>query len=186
VDDQQAIENFLMTGAEESFGSLFDSVYSRVRRYFLLRGIETGEAEDLAQNVMVIIYRRANEIREPQLFFGWVFKVAKNELMRFLRRRQARHRIAEMEPLTDDLAGSLTTEMAWVGQSDFSEWLSYLEPPERELTILRYVEELSYEELAAALGLPLGTVKWKLFHIKKKLTPIINASQLNQRPRTIH
>ena len=38
------------------------------------------------------------------------------------------------------------------------------------------LEELSYEELAVAFGIPVGTVKWRLFNAKKKLAPIINAS----------
>lgn len=176
MDDRQAIENFLMTGTEESFCALFESIYPRVHRYFLLRGMETGEAEDLAQNVMVIVYQRAAEVRDQQFFYGWLFQVAKNELSRFWRQRQSRNRIAEMEPLSDELASMLMTEMELASQSNFAEWMSYLEPAERELIILRFIEELSYEELAIALGIPVGTVKWRLFSTKKKLIPIINAS----------
>lgn len=176
MDDRQAIENFLMTRTEECFCALFESIYPRVRRYFLLRGMETGEAEDLAQNVMVIVYQRVGDVREFQFFYGWLFKVAKNELSRFWRQRQSRSRIAEMEPLSDELAGRLVTEMEPASQSNFAEWMSFLEPAERELIILRFVEELSYEELAVALGVPVGTVKWRLFSAKKKLIPIINAS----------
>lgn len=155
---------------------LFESVYPRLRRYFLLRGMEVGEAEELAQNVMVIVYQRGGEVREKELFHGWLFQVAKHELTRHWRQQQARHRIAPMEPLSEDLAGRLMTEMELTGQSNFAEWLSYLEPAERELIILRFIEELSYEELAVALGIPVGTVKWRLFSAKKKLAPIINAS----------
>jgi RNA polymerase sigma-70 factor (ECF subfamily) len=177
VDDQRSIENFLLTGAEEDFCDLFEVVYPRVRRYFLLRGMEAGEAEDLAQNVMVVVYQRAGEVREKQYFHGWLFKVAKNELARFWRRRQARDRIAEMEPLSDELAGNLITEMEVAGSSDFVEWVSYLEPAERDIIILRFIEELSYEELSVAFDIPIGTVKWRLFNAKKKLAPIIRASQ---------
>ena len=52
-----------LTGAEEDFCALFEAVYPRVRRYFLLRGMEVG-AEELAQDVMVIVYQRAGEVRE--------------------------------------------------------------------------------------------------------------------------
>jgi hypothetical protein len=45
-----------------------------------------------------------------------------------------------------------------------------------DIIILRFVEELSYEELAVALAIPVGTVKWRLFNAKKKLAPIIKAS----------
>jgi RNA polymerase sigma-70 factor, ECF subfamily len=175
LDDRQVINNFLLTGADEDFCALFEAVYPRVRRYFLLRGIEAGEAEELAQDVMVIVYQRAGEIREKGFFNGWLFKVAKNELARFWRQRLIRNRIAEMEPLEDELAEQLMTEMEVAGSSDFAEWVSYLEPAERDIIILRFVEELSYEELAMALGVPIGTIKWRLFNAKKKLAPIIKA-----------
>jgi RNA polymerase sigma-70 factor (ECF subfamily) len=81
-----------------------------------------------------------------------------------------------MESLDDDLAENLTTEMELAGSSEFVEWVSYLEPAERDIIILRFVEELSYEELAVALAIPIGTVKWRLFSAKKKLAPIIKAS----------
>ena len=106
MDDRHAIENFLLTGAEEDFCALFEAVYPRVRRYFLLRGMEVGEAEELAQDVMVIVYQRAGEVREKEFFNGWLFKVAKNELARFWRRRQTRKRVAEMEPLEEVIRGS--------------------------------------------------------------------------------
>jgi len=183
VEDRHTIENFLLTGADEDFCALFESVYPRVRRYFLLRGMEAGEAEDLAQDVMVIVYQRAGEVREKEFFHGWVFKVAKNELARFWRRRHTRSRLAEMEPLDDKLAEKLMTEMEVAGSSDFVEWVSYLEPAERDIIILRFVEELSYEELAVALAIPIGTVKWRLFNAKKKLAPIIKASPPKVRRR---
>ena len=68
-------------------------------------------------------------------------------------------------------------EMDLAGSSDFVEWVSYLEPAERDIIILRFIEELSYEELSVALEVPIGTVKWRLFNAKKKLAPIIRASQ---------
>ena len=176
MDDRQAIENFLLTGTEDDFCALFESVYPRVRRYFLLRGMEAGEAEDLAQNVMIIAFKNGGDLREKDLFYGWLFKVAKNELARFWRQQQTRNRLAPMEPLSEAIANRLLTETELVGVSNFAEWMRFLEPAERELVILRFVEELSYEELALAFGIPVGTVKWRLFAVKKKLTPIINAS----------
>ena len=131
--------------------------------------MEVGEAEELAQDVMVIVYQRAGEVREKEYFNGWLFKVAKNELARFWRRRQTRKRVAEMEPLDDELAEMLLTEMEVAGSSDF-------DPAERDIIILRFVEELSYEELAVTLAIPIGTVKWRIFNAKKKLAPIIRAS----------
>lgn len=184
MDDRQAIEHFLLTRTADAFCALFEFVYPRVRRYFLLRGMEAGEAEDLAQNVMVIVYQRGGEVRDRELFHGWLFQVAKNELTRHWRQQQTRQRIAPMEPLSEELAERLATEMKLALHSEFAEWMTYLEPAERDLVIMRFVEELSYEELAVALGVPMGTVKWRLFSVKKKLAPIINTLSPGRLNRT--
>lgn len=184
MENQQVIKNFLESGTEDAFCVLFELVYPRLRRYFLLRGLEAGEAEELAQNVMVIAYRRGGEVRENELFYGWLFSVAKNELTRHWRKQAARDRLAPMEPLSEEWAGRLMTQMEFASHSNFTEWVSHLEPAEREIVILRFVEELSYEELAVALGIPVGTIKWRLFSAKKKLAPIIAAAFPNIRDRS--
>ena len=79
----------------------------------------------------------------------------------------------EYEPIEEDLANELATGTAG---AQFDDWMTSLEPAERELTRLRFIEELSYEELAVAFDVPLGTVKWRLFNVKKKLSQIISAS----------
>ncbi|MBK7598962.1 MAG: sigma-70 family RNA polymerase sigma factor [Acidobacteria bacterium] len=114
--------------------------------------MEIAEAEDLSQNVMIVIHRHAGDVRDELLFQGWIFKVAKNELARYWRQRQTRERIAGMEPLSDLLTATLVAETSEDGNNNFSEWMSHLDALERELLILRFVEGLSYEELALALG----------------------------------
>jgi RNA polymerase sigma-70 factor, ECF subfamily len=186
LEEKQAIELFLETRTEESFCALFESFYARVRRYYLLRGLETTIAEELAQNVMFIIYQRAGDLREQSLFYGWLFKIAKNELLRHWRQQRSRSELAEFEPLSEYLAEMLTTEMETARNSDFSDWMGYLEPSEREIVILRFVEDLSYEELSTALGIPMGTVKWRLFNAKKKLASVIGATLKNDARKRIN
>jgi RNA polymerase sigma factor (sigma-70 family) len=69
------------------------------------------------------------------------------------------------------------TEPDKLSQLQFMEWLSLLEPNERELILLRFVEGLTYEELATALDIPLGTVESRLFAVRKKLLRIAEAGQ---------
>ncbi|HZS08310.1 MAG TPA: sigma-70 family RNA polymerase sigma factor [Blastocatellia bacterium] len=176
MDERRVIESFLSGGTEEAFCALFEVAWPRVRRYFLLRGLDAMTAEDLAQNVLFIAYQRAGEVREKDLFYGWLFAVARNELMRYWRRHQSRVGAPLFEPVSAELADSLTVEPDVMRDSHLQEWLTYLEPAERDLVVLRFVEELSYEELALALAIPLGTVKWRIFNAKKKLSQIIRAS----------
>lgn len=174
MDDQPALDLFLSTGTEETFCALFEAIYPRVRRYFLLRGLDRMGAEDLAQNVLFIVFRRAGEVRDRSLFNGWLFKVARNELLQHWRRQQPPDWMVAFEPLSSGLAKQLTVSHGSEEATQFTDWMSYLEPDERELVRLRFVEDLSYEELALFLDLPLGTVKWRLFNARKKLSHIID------------
>jgi DNA-directed RNA polymerase specialized sigma24 family protein len=90
VDERQAIESFLQNRDEESFCALFKAVYGRVLRYFLLRGTDEMAAEELTQNVLFAVYRRAGEFPDHQSFRGWLFTIARNELLQHWRRNRAR------------------------------------------------------------------------------------------------
>lgn len=174
------IERFLRTRSEESYGELFVVVYPRVRRYFRLRGLDVMTAEDLTQNVLLIVFQHSAELREPELFLGWVFAIARNEWLRFGRQRQARIETVAFDVIATDTEYGFQAEPWLLREARFFAWLEWLDPAERELVILRFVEELSYEELALVFDLPLGTVKWRLFNVKKKLAEIIGAEVLHQ------
>lgn len=173
MDEQLAVELFLRTGEEEHFCVLFEAFFPRVRRYFLLRGLDRMNAEDLAQNVMFNVYRHANGLRDKELFTGWLFKIARNELLQHWRRREPPEWMVAFEQLNCALSEDLIAPGEFDEGARFADWMSYLEPAERELARLRFVEDLSYEELAVALGVPLGTIKWRLFNAKKRLSHVI-------------
>ncbi|HZS06054.1 MAG TPA: RNA polymerase sigma factor [Blastocatellia bacterium] len=176
VEEKQVIENFLATGAEEAFCALFEAVCVRLRRYFLLRGLDAATAEDLTQNVFVKVYRQKGELRAADHFYGWLFAIARNELISYWRLEQSGGEKVEFESLGDRHASSLVTEPEVLPAMRLMDLLKALEPAERDLVVLRFVEGLSYEELAVALRLPLGTIKWRIFNARKKLSRIIAAS----------
>ena len=186
MDEQQAIESFLDNRTEEAFCALFVALYGRVRRYFLLRGTDEMTAEDLAQRVLFIVHRKAGEFQDAALFQGWLFAIARNELLQHWRRGQSRIETVELEPMRAVLAERLTIEGDAELRAEFNQWLSMLEPNERELVLLRFVEGLSYEELAEGFGVPLGTVKSRLFAVREKLLRIVEAKPERTPRRQIH
>jgi RNA polymerase sigma-70 factor (ECF subfamily) len=66
-------------------------------------------------------------------------------------------------------AGSPAKQPDPLLSAQFAEWMAFLEEDEREIMMLRYIDELEYHEIAELLGLPQGTVQWKIFNAKKKL-----------------
>ncbi|HJZ69604.1 MAG TPA: RNA polymerase sigma factor [Blastocatellia bacterium] len=176
MEEKQVIDSFLSDRTDEAFCALFEAFCVRLRRYFLLRGLDAATAEDLTQDVFVKVHQRAGELREPDRFHGWLFAIARNEMVSYWRREQPRLEWANVEnPVVepDVISGMRLTDM-----------LRTLEPAERDLVVLRFVEGLSYEELAEALKLPLGTIKWRIFNVRKKLARSLAASPA-QRAREI-
>jgi RNA polymerase sigma factor (sigma-70 family) len=174
-DDRSYLEEFLQTRSAESFSALFKILYPQILKYFLTRSLDRMVAEELSQNVLFIVYERVGDLREKNLFFGWLFKVARNEWLQYVRNQQRRNKIARFEPLESESAKTLTVELDMSLNSQFHEWMNHLEKDEREILMLRFIDDLSYEELAVALDIPMGTVKWRLFNAKKKLVNIITA-----------
>lgn len=176
MENRPIIEQFLATRTEEAFCALFELVCVRVRRYFLLRGLDAATADELTQNVMLKVYRQAGELRNPDQFYAWLFTITRNELVSFWRGQQSRIETVGLETLPNEQAARLTVEASALHELRLMEWLKALDPADRDLVVLRFVEGLSYEELAAVFSLPLGTIKWRIFNARKKLAMVINPS----------
>jgi RNA polymerase sigma-70 factor, ECF subfamily len=184
--DKSVIEHFLAARTEEAFCALFEAVCVRLHRYFLLRGLEAATAEELTQNVMLKVYRQAGELRDAGRFYGWLFAIARNELVSYWRGRQARVSTVGFDELPAEDAGRMAVEHEAAAGLRLTGWLKALDPADRDLVVLRFVEGLSYEELAEALRLPLGTVKWRVFNARKKLSRVINETAGGRARQHVH
>jgi RNA polymerase sigma factor (sigma-70 family) len=159
VDD--AIGGFLRNPTEETFVSVFRKLYVPLCRYFIVRGLDTSTAEELVQDVLLTVYRRSRDLRNQACFTGWLFQVARNSLL-----QHARKHHAILETFTGREAA---TRLQIPEESDLFDWMQSLDEDEREICLMRYLDNLDYQSIADALQLPMGTVKWKLHQIKKKI-----------------
>jgi RNA polymerase sigma-70 factor, ECF subfamily len=166
--EREAVDAFLASGSEECFRALFEALYPKLVRYFVVRRIEMQVAEELAQDVLMTTYQHAGALRQKECFFGWLFRVAGNRHLQALRQRK---RKIETIGLTANAVRRINRSdaNAFESESEFLRWMNLLEPAERRIMMLRFTEELGYQEIAAALGIPLGTVKWKIFAAKERL-----------------
>ncbi len=166
VSEQEAIDRFLGAPGEESFRDLFRTIVPRLVRYFRTRGCDRELAEDLTQEVMVTVYHQSGRLRKKELFRPWLFKIVKNTLLQHVRRTGRKVATVALTPGVHEPGGVIVDPLA---ASRFNEWMAWLEPDERQIMTLRYVEELEYHEIADVLEMPTGTVQWKVFHSKRKL-----------------
>lgn len=156
-------------------------LYPALCRFFLVRGLDASTTEELVQDVLLTVYRRAAEIRNQLCFTGWLYQVARNCLLQHVRKRHA-----ATESLSDrDVEDRVTGQFYRLGipeESELFEWMQVLEEDEREICLMRYVDGLDYQSIADALDLPMGTVKWKLHQVKKKIAVRLGISQTGRKP----
>ena len=76
--ERTAAEEFLESPSEASFYSLFRIFSPQLTSFFRARGCELALSEDLAQDVMFTVYRKADQLRDRTLFRAWLFKIARS------------------------------------------------------------------------------------------------------------
>lgn len=164
-----ATEQFLDNPTPDSFTAVYQIFVPQLVSFFRRRGHQTCVAEDLAQDVMLTVYRKAGQVRDRALFRGWLFKVARHAMCRYFAR-------LSREVTTIELTEDVVRAAAAGGETsgfEFHDWMEFLTPLERDAVRLRFVEEWEYHEIAAAQATPIGTIQWRVFKSKKKLAVIL-------------
>ena len=167
-------------GAFDALVTLFGGrVFSVALR--LLR--DRGEAEDLSQEVFVALYHHLPDFRGESRLSTWIYRITKNRALnrlKFLKRRQHGNHADVDDPAVSRFVRDPATgageerdpERRLAGHAlsaVLERHLRELPEEQRELVILRDLEDLSYEEIVEVTGLPLGTVKSRLHRARAEL-----------------
>src|SRR5580692_3247291 len=148
LDEGAVTERFLNAPCDESFDDLFKTFSPQLIAFFRARGC-IHMAEDLAQEVMLTVYRKAEQIRDRALFRAWLFKIARNALCRHYGKQSRAVETVDLAKVADTLIAS-TKKPGGPPAFEFHQWMDLLGSHEREALTLRFVEEWEYHEIAAA------------------------------------
>ena len=174
-----------LAGSESAYGELVRR-YERPLFSLIVRLVrDAAQAEDLAQDVFVKAIRALQSYDPARKFSSWLFKIAHNTTIDHLRRRGL-----DTEPLEsgeDDELGPLRSiaDTSIAGPADelerrelggaLDQAVGALRPEYREVMLLRFRENMAYEEIAEITGLPLGTVKTHIHRARKEMAEILSA-----------
>jgi RNA polymerase sigma-70 factor (ECF subfamily) len=143
--------------------------FARIHRAALVLTGNPWDADDLAQETFLVMAARADRFRGHSSVYTWLYGILLN-LDRRLRRRSSLTRrklrvVWDRESVRDATAPAADLP-AEVGEWQRSLWAQVATLPDgqRQALVLRYSEHLSYDEIAAALGCPVGTVKSRIFN----------------------
>src|SRR5260370_15923867 len=151
----EVADRFLDHPSEDSFSELFRVFSPQLVAFFRKRGHEAAVAEDLAQEVMLKVYQKAWQIRDRRLFRAWLFQVARHAVCRHLTKLTREVPTVNVANVDGRFAAPSHT-VEGCHTFEFREWMSLLEPPDRRLMLLRFVEEWEYHEIASAQAIPIG------------------------------
>ncbi|MEX1023745.1 MAG: sigma-70 family RNA polymerase sigma factor [Planctomycetota bacterium] len=182
------------TALEGVFRELYERYKDRVFNVcYRITGNST-DALDASQETFGVLYRRIGEFRHQSRFSSWVYRIAVNASID-LRRRSRNRRFVSLDSIQDSggsdsrfeiedervempMASATRREL----ELEVQRAISRLSPKLRAVTVLRYVENLSYEQLAETLEISLGTVKSRLSRahdaLDRELTPVLDKHYL--------
>lgn len=148
----------------ESFGLLMERyqipLFHYIRR---ITQLPKEDVEDLLQEVFIKIYQKLNEYDELLKFSSWAYRITHNHIIDYFRRSNARPRISSLEiyELEKLLKSGINVEKDFASKDCLEKIKGCLEElplKYKEILVLRFIEEKSYEEIMDILRKPKGTV----------------------------
>ena len=139
---------------------------------------DQDEAFDLAQEIFVRVYQRLHTCDDPEKFISWLTRIARNACIDHLRRMKARPPRQDIpaDEMHNLAGGSSNPEQDWVRNSRKKmvfKAMQELSEINREIILLKDIQELPLDEIATMLDLPVGTVKSRSNRARIELARII-------------
>ncbi len=185
---EQALVERLRSHDERAFNEFVRAYELRVFRLVLRMVGRREEAEDMAQEVFVQVFKAIGSFRGESKLSTWVYRITVNlckNRVKYLSRRKSGAE-AELEPLAEraplhqakgvtfgDVARPDHLVEGFQAERVLQRCIAELEADFREVLVLRDVEDLSYEEIGEITGLPAGTVKSRIHRARAMLKTLV-------------
>lgn len=161
-------------GDKEAFNELLKSIQHRLFSYIYRLTGERALAEDVLQEVFIIIYRKIKWLENPKLFSAWAYRIASRASFQKLKtERRWTEQIRDEEILK--LAPAVETHEVYEPEliARIPDFLAELSPASRAVIVLHYLEEMSLSQVAEILDIALGTAKSRLAYGLENLRKIV-------------
>ncbi|HET6611788.1 MAG TPA: sigma-70 family RNA polymerase sigma factor [Kofleriaceae bacterium] len=168
---------------ERAFREVVDQHRQSVYNLTLRMLGDAAEAEDVAQEVFITVFKSIDGFRGDAKLSTWIYRIAANQCknrIKYLARRKSKSRVEYDDDVGRHQSGGVVAAPANLRQPDtqlegvqleamVSEAIASLDEDYRLVVVLRDIEELSYEDICQITGLPEGTVKSRLHRARMAL-----------------
>jgi RNA polymerase sigma-70 factor (ECF subfamily) len=154
-------------GDEVAFAELMNRYQPRLRYYLrkMLHGV--GEPDDVLQDVWLDVFRAITRLNDAGAFRAWLYSIARGQAIKKFRKRRLAFQQLEVEEPDDSGQDSEIIDAEDAQRVHAA--LDTLPAAQREVLVLRYIEDMSYEEIAAIVDCQVGTVRSRLHYAKRGL-----------------
>ncbi len=171
MTDDAADVRRVLSGDVDAYAALVDRYYDQCARYAVRMLGNRDDAEDALQATFLRAYRALGKYQERDKFSAWLYRILVNQCRSLAARRSQRERVFVRE---EALLLNATDERAspgWSGENEefVQRVLSELDPLLREAFLLKYIEELSYEEMSALTGVGVSALKMRVKRASDRL-----------------
>jgi RNA polymerase sigma factor (sigma-70 family) len=186
VDDLASLIAQIRAGHSEVYETVVRRFQNMAVGYGYARLGDFQLAEDAAQDAFITAYFELPSLREPKAFPGWFRRILVKQIERARRKKSSDLAFNDQSALFSNQQ----TPMEWVEKAELQDsvWAAVrcLPPAQREVVLLFYMDECSYNDISRFLDVPLSTVKMRLYHARKllqqQLVELIEDALPKQRP----
>jgi RNA polymerase sigma-70 factor (ECF subfamily) len=181
-----ALVNKAILGDQKAFSDLMTFYWPTIEGFFAMKLSSKEDVEDLSIATFTKAFDKIKSYNSSYAFSTWIQTIATNSLIDFFRKKEQKTISIDADVKNEkgnphEIEDLYTNpELNFIQQQKNNQLFSLLEklkPHYRELIVLRYLEELSYDEIAQKLNIPLGSVKAKLFRARDLLLKILKPQE---------
>lgn len=184
LTDQQLVT--LAHDDSMAFEMLFNRYRDSIYKLYLNRtGGNADDTDDLLQEIFIKVFLNLDKYDTSFTFGQWIYTIARNTFIDYVRKRRDDHLSIDVLPggggFITPVAPDATPEERYINRQrgkQLEQHLSKMTPRYRQLIELRFFREYSYEEIAAELKVPLGTVKTQIHRAREQLCKLITDSDI--------
>ena len=161
-------------GDDIAFEYLFNRYSEAIRRLLLHRSTSVEDTEDLLQETFIKVYVNLQRYSSEYTFGQWIYTIARNTHIDFERRKQEELSIDEKFSAPAASTPSPEENLINIQQrTQIEHYIGSLPEQYRQLFVMRFLEDYSYEEIAEKLRLPMGTVKTQIHRARERMCRLI-------------
>jgi len=166
----------IITGDEHAFTELYRRYSQGLYNYLLrLMGDPSG-AEDVLQEVFLVVWQTADSYRGGASVKTWIYRIGHHRAVSWLRQHRRAVAYDESTVFLSEAEPEQGRDNAWQ-DDDIQKALGRLSPKHRAVLELAFVQDLSYQEIAHVLNIPLGTIKSRMSYALRAIGGILKGKK---------